>query len=342
VHYRHLGGVTANEIFFLASEDPTKRQVWRVGLDGTGLRLVADGVHTVNFGEDQDSIYVDVVETPKALAKSFVRSVDGTAIGELPSIAEEPSFYPRVEFTTINDNPVFHAAIVRPVDFVPNKKYPVIVDVYGGPSYNRVTQAAQSFLIDQWLADQGFVVLSIDGRGTPGRGRDWERAIYLQLAEVPLADQITGLRALGAKYPELDLDRVGITGWSFGGYMSVLAVLRHPEIFKAAVAGAPVTDWLDYDTHYTEEFLGLPGNEIYAANSLLESASSLRRPLLLIHGTADDNVYFRHTLKFIDQLERAGRPFEFLPLRGSTHMVLDSLLREQIEKRTAKFFQDHL
>jgi len=342
VHYRHLGGVTANEIFFLASEDPTKRQVWRVGLDGTGLRLVADGVHTVNFGEDQDSIYVDMVETPKALARSFVRSVDGTTIGELPSIAEEPSFYPHLEFTTINDNPVFHAAVVRPVDFVPNKKYPVIVDVYGGPSYNRVTQAAQSFLIDQWLADQGFVVLSIDGRGTPGRGRDWERAIYLQLAEIPLADQITGLRALAAKYPELDLDRVGITGWSFGGYMSVLAVLRHPEIFKAAVAGAPVTDWLDYDTHYTEEFLGLPGNEIYAANSLLESASSLRRPLLLIHGTADDNVYFRHTLKLIDQLERAGRPFEFLPLRGSTHMVLDSLLREQIEKRTAKFFQDHL
>jgi dipeptidyl-peptidase-4 len=342
VHYQRLAGVTGSEIFFQASADPTKRQLWRIGLDGTGLKLVADGVHTVNFGEHQDSIYVDVLETPTALARAFVRSLDGATIGELPSVGEEPSFYPRLEFTLINDNPAFHAAIVRPLDFAPEKKYPVIVDVYGGPGYNRVVQAAQSFLIDQWLADQGFVVLSIDGRGTPGRGRNWERAIYLKLAEIPLTDQIAGLRALGARYPELDLDRVGITGWSFGGYMSVLAVLRHPEVFKAAVAGAPVTDWLDYDTHYTEQFLGLPGNEIYAANSLLESAPGLQRPLLLIHGTADDNVYFRHSLKLIDQLERAGRPFEFLPLRGSTHMVLDPSLREQIEKRTAKFFQDHL
>jgi dipeptidyl-peptidase 4 len=138
------------------------------------------------------------------------------------------------------------------------------------------------------------------------------------------------------------LDRVGITGWSFGGYMSVLAVLRRPEIFKVAVAGAPVTDWLDYDTSYTERFLGVPGKKIYAANSLLEDAPRLQRPLLLIHGTADDNVYFRHSLKLIDQLERGGRTFEFLPLKGSTHMVLDPVLRREIEMRTAKFFRDHL
>jgi len=180
------------------------------------------------------------------------------------------------------------------------------------------------------------------GEETPGRGRDWERVIYLKLGEIPLADQVTGLRALGLVYPELDLDRVGITGWSFGGYMSALALLRQPGVFKAAVAGAPVTDWLDYDSHYTERYLGLPGQEIYAAASLLEGASRLERPLLLIHGTADDNVYLRHTLKFIDQLERAGRSFEFLPLRGSTHMVLDPTLRQQVEKRTAKFFREHL
>jgi dipeptidyl-peptidase-4 len=124
--------------------------------------------------------------------------------------------------------------------------------------------------------------------------------------------------------------------------MSALAVLRQPGVFKAAVAGAPVTDLLDYDTHYTERYLGLPGQEIYAAASLLESASRLERPLLLIHGTADDNVFLRHTLKLIDQLERAGRSFEFLPLRGSTHMVPDPILRQQVEKRTAKFFREHL
>jgi dipeptidyl-peptidase-4 len=341
-HYQRLGGVTANEIFFLGGEDPGKHELWRVALDGTGAKMVADGVHTIEFGEHQDYIYIDTVETPKSMAKSFVRRIDGTTIGELPNIAEEPPYYPRLEFTITNDNPVFHAAIVRPRDFAPNKKYPVIIDVYGGPGQNKITQAAKGYLMDQWLADQGFIVVSIDGRGTPGRGRDWERAIYLKLGEIPLVDQVTGLRALGLVYPELDLDRVGITGWSFGGYMSALAVLRQPGVFKAAVAGAPVTDWLDYDSHYTERYLGLPGQEIYAAASLLESASRLERPLLLIHGTADDNVYLRHTLKFIDQLERAGRSFEFLPLRGSTHMVLDPALRQQVEKRTAKFFREHL
>ena len=304
--------------------------------------MVADGVHSVEFGEHQDSIYIDTVETPKSMAKTFVRRIDGTTIGELPSIAEEPPYYPRIEFTIANDNPVFHAAIVRPRDFAPNKKYPVIVDVYGGPGHTKIMQAARGYLMDQWLADQGFIVVSMDGRGTPGRGRDWERAIYLKLGEIPLADQVTGLRALGLVYPELDLDRVGITGWSFGGYMSALAVLRQPGVFKAAVAGAPVTDWLDYDTHYTERYLGLPGQETYAASSLLESAPRLERPLLLIHGTADDNVYLRHSLKLIDQLERAGRSFEFLPLRGSTHMVLDPVLLQQVEKRTAKFFREHL
>jgi len=193
------------------------------------------GVHTIEFGEHQDSIYIDTVETPKSMAKSFVRRIDGTTIGELPSIAEEPPYYPRLEFTITNDNPVFHAAIVRPRDFAPNKKYPVIIDVYGGPGFNKITQAARGYLTDQWLADQGFIVVSIDGRGTPGRGRDWERAIYLKLGEIPLADQVTGLRALGLVYPELDLDRVGITGWSFGGYMSALALLRQPGVFKAAV-----------------------------------------------------------------------------------------------------------
>jgi dipeptidyl-peptidase-4 len=341
-HYQRLGGVTENGIFFLASEDPSKHELWRVALDGTAPKMLADGVHTVAFGEHPASVYVDTVETPTSLAKSYVRRTDGTTVSEIPSIAEQPPYFPRLEFTLANDNPVFHAALIRPRDFAPNKRYPVIVDVYGGPGYNRVVQAAQTYLVDQWLADQGFVVVLLDGRGTPGRGREWERAIYLKLGEIPLADQVTGLRALGSSYPELDLDRVGITGWSFGGYMSALAVLRQPGVFKAAVAGAPVTDWLDYDSHYTERYLGMPGQELYAAASLLESASRLQRPLSIVHGTADDNVYLRHSLKLIDQLERAGRSFEFLPLRGATHHVADPVLRQQFEKRTAKFFHDHL
>jgi dipeptidyl-peptidase-4 len=154
-----------------------------------------------------------------------------------------------------------------------------------------------------------------------------------------LADQVSALTNFAARHPEMDLNRVGITGWSFGGYMSALAVLRRPDVFKAAVAGAPVTDWLDYDTHYTERYLGLPGDAVYAASSLIGDASKLDRPLLIIHGTADDNVYFRHSLKLMDAFEKAGRSFQFLPIAGSTHMVLDPGLRVQIEKRTVEFFK---
>ena len=132
------------------------------------------------------------------------------------------------------------------------------MDVYGGPRHVHVVQAMRNWLIPQWLADQGFVVVAVDNRGTPGRGRDWEKTLSKHFGSVPLDDQVAGLKALGRRFPEMDLERVGIVGWSFGGYLSALAVLKRPDVFKAAVAGAPVVDWLDYDTHYTERYLGLP------------------------------------------------------------------------------------
>jgi dipeptidyl-peptidase-4 len=202
----------------------------------------------------------------------------------------------------------------------------------------------RDWLLPQWLADQGFIVVAVDNRGTPNRGRDFERAIYKKFGSVPLEDQVTALQALGKKYPELDLERVGIYGWSFGGYMSALAVLKRPDVYKAAVAGAPVTDWLDYDTHYTERYLGLPQDnpEAYKEASLLTYAPDLKRPLLLIHGTADDNVYFRHSLKLANALFRAGKDFEILPLPGLTHMVPDPVVMERLYQRIAGHFQKHL
>src|SRR5262249_40422029 len=148
---------------------------------------------------------------------------------------------------------------------------------------------------------------------------------------VPLDDQVAGLKALGEQFPELDLNHVGITGWSFGGYLSALAVLRRPDVFHAAVAGAPVTDWLDYDTHYTERYLGWPERDAdaYREASLLSYAGQLERPLLLIHGTGDDNVYFRHSLKLAEALFRAGKHFELLPLSSSTHMTPDATVTER-------------
>jgi dipeptidyl-peptidase-4 len=203
----------------------------------------------------------------------------------------------------------------------------------------------RNLLIPQWLADQGFVVVAIENRGTPGRGRDWERAIYGKFGTVPIEDQVKGLKLLGEKYPELNLNRVGITGWSFGGYMAALAVMKRPDIYKAAVAGAPVTDWEDYDTHYTERYLGvLPESKTaYEQSSLLPLASKLERPLLLVHGTADDNVYYRHTLRLTDALLRAGRDFEVMPLPAVTHMVTaDPTVYERFMTRSAAFFRKHL
>src|SRR5262249_28337996 len=157
------------------------------------------------FSKDH-SIYVHRAALAGAMPKTTVHRADGTLVGALPSVAEEPSFVPRTELVKVGDGPGFHASLVRPHGFDPKKKYPVIVDVYGGPGHNNVRAAMNTRLLDQWLADRGFIVVSLDGRGTPGRGRDWERAVYKKFGSVPLDDQVAGLQALGKKYPELDLE----------------------------------------------------------------------------------------------------------------------------------------
>ena len=188
--------------------------------------------------------------------------------------------------------------------------FPVLLDPYGGPHAQRVVQAQSAFLTSQWFADQGFAVVVVDGRGTPGRGTEWERGIRGDLAGPVLEDQVDGLLALAAEDDRLDLSRVAIRGWSFGGYLAALAVLRRPDVFHAAIAGAPVTEWRLYDTFYTERYLGDVEEDAasYDASSLLPDAAKLERPLLLIHGLADDNVVSAHTLQLSEALlARAAR-----------------------------------
>jgi dipeptidyl-peptidase-4 len=180
------------------------------------------------------------------------------------------------------------------------------------------------------------------------RGRAWSRALDGKLGEVPLEGHVSTLAALTRAYPEMDAARVGIYGWSFGGYLSALAALARPDVYKVAVAGAPVVDWRDYDTAYTERFLGLPeaNKAAYDAASVLSYVAPKpgqpSRPLLVIHGTADDNVYFTNTLKLVDALERAQRPFELVPLVGITHLPYDPDMAEALWTRTAAFLRDHL
>ncbi|HVP14887.1 MAG TPA: DPP IV N-terminal domain-containing protein [Terriglobales bacterium] len=365
--YRSLAHVDEKRgvVWAIAGADPTERQIARVPLrPGAGrIEFVTRerGLHGATFGKG-DEIWVHSFEGPNATRSLSVERAGGRTrpgprplrgpgtpraggpLGELRSIAESPALVPRLEFVTTDDSLRFRVVIVRPRDFEPGRRYPVLVDVYAGPHQQMVQASSWRYLLDQWYADRGFVVVSIDGRGTPARGRAWERALRGSFIDVPLADQVAGLRALGREYPELDLERVGIEGWSYGGYFSALALLRRPDVFRAAVAGAPVTDWLEYDSYYTERYLGSPleNPAAYEESSVLGSASRLARPLLIVHGTDDDNVHFIHSLKLCDALFRAGEPFEFLPLSGFTHMVTDPVVTQRLYGRVAGFMKEHL
>jgi len=347
--YRSLAHVDEKHgvAWVLAGADPTERQIVRLPLnprDGRLERVTRQrGLHGAIFGKGHE-VWVHTFEGPEGDRRQMVERRDGRSLGELRSLAETPSLAPNVEFTTADDSLRLHAVIVRPRAFDPGRRYPVLVDVYAGPNAQMVQATRWRYLLDQWFADRGFVVVSLDGRGTPGRGRTWERALRGSFIEVPLADQVAGLQALGARYHELDLGRVGIEGWSYGGYFSALALMRRPDVYRAAVAGAPVTDWSDYDSYYTERYLGLPGADPrgYEESSVLAGATKLAQPFLLIHGTDDDNVYFVHSLKLCDALFRAGKKFEFLPLSGFTHMVTDPVVTERLYTRIADFMREHL
>jgi dipeptidyl-peptidase-4 len=256
---------------------------------------------------------------------------DGVALGVIADCAEDPGLRPQPRMLLAGPNEI-RTALLLPTGHQPGTPLPVLMDPYGGPHAQRVLATANAFLESQWWADQGFAVVIADGRGTPGRGSDWERAVHLDLATPVLADQVDALHAAAAECPDLDLSRVGIRGWSFGGYLAALAVLRRPDVFHAAIAGAPVTDWALYDTHYTERYLGTPAShpEVYSATSLLTDAEKLERPLLLVHGLADDNVVAAHTLQLSAALLAAGRPHQVLPLSGVTHMTPQEVVAENL------------
>ncbi len=348
VALREIVSAEKDGVVFTGAPDPTQAKLYRASLDGDpAVELTQEpGWHSARF-DKAHTFLLDTFTSLTSMPRTILRAANGERIGELPSVAEKPPFMPRVEIVQVGERKQY-AGIVRPQKFNARKRYPVIVDVYGGPlpagSGGNVAQTMSSWLLLQWFADQGFIVVAIDGRGIPGRGRDWERAIHKDFAKVTLGDQVAGLKALGRKYREIDVERAGIFGWSFGGYMSALAVLKEPKVFKAGIAGAPVTEWLDYDTHYTERYLGIPPKDAaaYERSSLLPLAKNLQRPLLLIHGTSDDNVYFRHSLKLANELFRAGKEFELLPLSGFTHMVPDPVVNEQLYSRMVRFFKRHL
>jgi len=269
---------------------------------------------------------------------------NGTVTHVIENLADVPIVTPQAHFVKAGRREL-NAVVLLPHGFVRGSgSLPVIMSPYGGPHAQRVIRAAGSFLTEQWLADQGFAVIVADGAGSPGRGPAWEREIHLDLATGILRDQVDALEACAAQFPELDLDRVGIRGWSFGGYLAALAVLDRPDRFHAAVAGAPVTEWRLYDTAYTERYLGDPAVNAaeYDASSLLPRAPKLTRPLLLIHGLADDNVLVAHTLQLSSALLAAGRAHDVLPLSGVTHMTPQEVITENLLLTEVEFFTSTL
>lgn len=288
-------------------------------------------------------------------ARAQMRHILGEQSATISSTAAEPGFAPNVTFTRLGEHRLY-TAIIAPSPSSPYAhadKLPVLMKPYGGPGFQQVV-ASQSFYWEgQWWADQGFLVVTADGRGTTGRGPAWDREIFEDMKDVTLADQIEAVNALPEAVSRLnadgrrpgvpmpDLDKVCMIGWSYGGFLSALAVLDAPNVFKAACAGAPPTDWTLYDTHYTERYLGLDP-DVYRRNGIVQDAPGLVRPLMLIHGFADDNVTIAHSLRLSQALMAAGRPHTFLPLTGITHMTNDETVAENLLTLQRDFLRDAL
>ncbi|MFI1245715.1 prolyl oligopeptidase family serine peptidase [Streptomyces anulatus] len=327
----------------VAGEDAVEPEIGQIHVyrvNELGIERISEGVGVHSAVRSGDlSVVVSAVPEEPGAAAWVVR--DGKRLTRIPTFAQEPVISPRVTLTEGGAHRI-PCAVLLPSDYQEaDGPLPVLMDPYGGPHGRRVVAAHNAHLTSQWFADQGFAVVVADGRGAPGRSPAWEKAVRDNLV-MTMEDQVEALHGLAGRFP-LDLSRVAIRGWSYGGYLAGLAVLRRPDVFHAAVVGAPVTDQRLYDTHYTERYLGDPATqpEVYAYNSLLtddglsEPADEVR-PMMIVHGLADDNVVVAHALRLSSALLAAGRPHEVLPLSGVTHMtpqeqVAENLLLLQVD-----------
>lgn len=339
LHVTSITGQDPDGIYFTAhAGDPARSDLWRMSWDGNSTRLSqGDGWATGTARAGCVVITQGLADEPTAQTTSTREGVTAT----LSSNAEVAAVRPQPRF--LADDDWNRIAVLLPTEPA-TEPLPIIMSPYGGPHSGRSIKAGSALLTEQWLADQGFCVVVADGPGSPSTPSN-EYAIYRDLASGPLAGQVTALDRVCAELADMvDPTRVGIRGWSFGGYLAALAVLERPDIFHAAVAGAPVTQWELYDTHYTERYLGKPEQNAvaYAVSDLTQRADQLRRPLLLVHGLADDNVVAAHTLRLSTALLAAGKEHSVLPLSGVTHMTPQETIAENLLVRELDFFREHL
>ncbi|MEE1296758.1 MAG: prolyl oligopeptidase family serine peptidase [Bifidobacterium sp.] len=320
-----------------AAHDARSFDVVEIGFDGTVRAVTVEpGVwHAVRGGDG-----LVVWGRDMADARSRMEHRYAGRVTEIRNYADVPELTMNVRFVRLGERRL-QTAIVAPTDprWAGAQSLPVLMHPYGGPGHQMVTMSQADYWDAQWWAEQGYLVVIADGRGTTGRGPKWDREVKFEMKRVSLEDQVDAAHALPAavralnaagdhaarhagRLPEPDMGRVAMIGWSYGGFLSAAAVLDAPDVFAAACAGAPPTDWTLYDTCYTERFLGLDP-AVYARNSLIDDAPRLQRPLMLIHGFADDNVTVANSLRLSSALMAAGRPHTFLPLSGITHMTND-------------------
>ncbi len=324
---RAVIAVSDEEVLFTASTDPLSVALWRWEVSSSELTCLTPepGLYAAAAGGGLHII--------GRAGMDHSGSRWSTTDHVFESRAEKPVIEPSVEFMTVGERQL-QVGLLLPEEHDGHASLPVLMDPYGGPHFQRVMNDRARWNESQWLANQGFAVVVADGRGTPGRGLGWARAVSRDLAGPVLQDQVDALHGVAARREFLDLNMVAIRGWSFGGYLAALAVLRRPDIFRVGVAGAPVTEWRLYDTHYTERYLGVDPDgadrDAYDRSSLLPEAKALRRPLLVIHGLADDNVVVANTLQLSQRLTEAGCLHSILPLSGITHMTPQEAVAEHL------------
>lgn len=327
----------------IATQDALSRDLLRIGFDGSITEISQGGLASATATTTELQVVVESRLDTNTRSYQLRRGVKTEHYFD--SLAETPNFTSQVHVLQTGPHKV-NTAVIFPQDHVHgSKKLPVLMRPYGGPHGPQVQNGALSYAIDQWFADQGFVVVIADNRGTGGRGPAWDHSIYQDFVVPVIDDQVNAIADVANHFPDdIDATRVGITGWSFGGYLSALAVMKRPDVFHAAVAGAPVTEWLWYDTAYTERYLGHPEKfpEIYEDHSLISMANQLERPLMLVHGLADDNVVAAHSLSLSGSLLANKKPHTVLPLSGVTHMTPQEIISENLMLLTVEYLKEQL
>jgi dipeptidyl-peptidase-4 len=348
---------TAGLLYFQSGrDDPLQQQVYVVHLDGSDAatpRRISEGEgwHETEFGENA-SAYVDTYSDPMTPPQVALRKADGSLIAwiEPNTLKEGHPYWPyrdsliEPEFGTLTgeDGQALHYRMYKPAGFDAKKRYPVFMTYYGGPGRQYVNKAWGSHF-EQYMAQHGYVVFALDNRGSPRRGRAFSDAIFHELGKPEVADQLTGVDFL-RKQPYVDTQHIGVFGWSYGGYMTLMLLAKASDRIAAGVAVAPVTDWTLYDTHYTERYLDTPEHnpDGYERSGVLHWLDGLRSPLLLVHGMADDNVQFTNSTKLMAALQTRGTQFRLMTYPGGKHGLSTPAMRKHVYTLIANYFDEML